>query len=351
MMYELDTPQDARRYSETAMQLIESYDIHATPDYFRLLYDYASERDPVVAKTLRDVSDETPEVFRRAAADLVASHYGADRSVRLVTETGDAMQDQIREVVRQVNDAGDDVHDFGDALDGLADNLGNLDGSGAMKTLVSRMIVVARHMRAKSDQLEQDLKQSANEIRNLQDRLEESRREALTDLLTGITNRAGFDRALRRQTEWATEEGSHLSLVMCDIDRFKNFNDTYGHQLGDQVLKLVGGVLHGSLKGRDVPCRYGGEEFALILPETPVEGAQKVADNIRNTIAAKRIVRKSTGETISRVTMSFGVAEYRLGEAPAALVGRADAALYRAKSEGRNRVCREEAPAAPMAAE
>lgn len=350
MMYELDDRDDARRYSETAMQLIESYDIHATPDYFRLLYDYASERDPVVARRLRDVSDETPEVFRKTAAELVEVHYGEQNHVRLVTETGDAMQDQIRDVVEQVHNAGDDVHDFGDALDGLADNLGALE-NGAMTSLVSQMIMVTRRMKVKSDRLEQDLKQSAHEIRNLQERLEESRREALTDVLTGITNRTGFDRSLTRHTQWAVEDGAYLSLVMCDIDHFKRFNDTYGHQLGDQVLKLVGGVLHGGLKGRDVPCRYGGEEFALILPDTDIEGAAKVADNIRNTIGAKRIVRKSTGEEISRVTMSFGVAEFRLGESPAALIARADAALYRAKEQGRNRVCRELPEAVTVAAE
>lgn len=351
MMYELDDQQDARRYADTAMQLIESYSIHSTPDFFRLLYDYASERDPVVVKRLRDVSDETPAVFRKAAADLVQTHYAERPDVRVVAETGDAMQEQIREVVDQVHSAGDDVHDFGDALDGLADNLGALENGAAMTQLISQMVMVTRRMKVKSDKLEQDLKQSANEIRNLQERLEESRREALTDVLTGVTNRAGFDRALIRHGEWAVEDGTPLSLVMCDIDHFKRFNDTYGHQLGDQVLKLVGGVLHGGLKGRDVPCRYGGEEFALILPETDIHGAAKVADNIRKTIGAKRIVRKSTGEEISRVTMSFGVAEFCEGEAPGALVGRADAALYRAKSEGRNRVCTADPPVLTVAAE
>jgi diguanylate cyclase len=341
MLYQLDSINDAKRFSETAIQLIESYDISSTPDFFRLFYDYASERDPVVNERLRDLADETPERFRAAAEELLDTHYGEDREFRLLAETGDAMQEQIRQVVDQVNHAGDDVGQFGDALDGLENGLGSIEGGAAMKTLVTQMLVATRQMKTKSEQLEGDLKQSANEINNLQDKLAESRREALTDALTGITNRAGFDKSLVHHAERAVDKNTPLSLVMCDIDHFKKFNDTYGHQLGDQVLRLVGSVMRDGLKGRDVPCRYGGEEFGLILPETSSSAAAKASDIIRQAISAKRIVRKSTGEEIARVTMSFGVAQLRPGESPASLIERADAALYQSKNDGRDRVTQE----------
>jgi len=271
----------------------------------------------------------------------LATHYGEDRELRLLQETGDAMRDQIRQIVSQVHHAGDDVGQFGDALDGLENGLGSLEGSDAMKTLVAQMLVATRQMKSKSEQLEGDLKQSANEISNLQQKLEESCMEALTDALTGITNRAGFDKSLKHQISHANQERSNLALVMCDIDHFKKFNDTYGHQLGDQVLKLVGAVMRDSLKGRDIACRYGGEEFALLLPDTNLKGACAVSDALRQSAASKRIVRKSTGEEISRITMSFGVAEYRHGEAGSAMVQRADTALYQSKNDGRNCVTAE----------
>lgn len=341
MLYQLDSSNDAKRFSDTAIQLIESYEISSTPDFFRLFYDYASERDPVVNERLRDLADESPERFRAAAEELLETHYGEDREFDLLAETGQAVQEHIRQVVDQVNHAGDDVGQFGDALDGLENGLGSIEGGAAMKTLVGQMLVATRQMKTKSEQLEGDLKQSANEINNLQEKLAESRREALTDALTGITNRAGFDKSLHHHADRAIDNDRPLSLVMCDIDHFKKFNDTYGHQLGDQVLRLVGGVMRDGLKGRDVPCRYGGEEFALILPETSCSSAAKVADIIRQAISAKRIVRKSTGEEIARVTMSFGVAQLRPGETPANLVSRADAALYQSKHDGRNRVSQE----------
>ncbi len=137
----------------------------------------------------------------------------------------------------------------------------------------------------------------------------------------------------------AGEAEDHSALFICDIDHFKKFNDNYGHQVGDQVLRLVGGILRSTLKGQDIPCRYGGEEFAMILPHTRLKDAAKVADAIRLAVERKRIVRKSTGEAISRVTMSFGVAEFTLGEPGSDLIERADRALYKAKGTGRNRVC------------
>jgi diguanylate cyclase len=342
MLYQLDSKNDAKRFSETAIQLIESYEIASTPDFFRLFYDYASERDPVVNERFRDLADERPELFRAAAEELLDTHYGEDRQFRLLAETGDAMQEQMRMVVEQVNHAGEDVGQFGDALDGLENGLGSIEGGGAMKTLVGQMLVATRQMKTKSEQLEQDLKQSANEISNLQDKLAESRREALTDALTGITNRAGFDKSMVHHAELARKEDTPLALVMCDIDHFKKFNDTHGHQLGDQVLRLVGAVMRDGLKGRDVPCRYGGEEFALILPETTGTSAVKAADILRRAINAKRLVRKNTGEEIARVTMSFGVAHFRPDDSPASLVERADAALYQSKRNGRNQVTHED---------
>jgi diguanylate cyclase len=131
---------------------------------------------------------------------------------------------------------------------------------------------------------------------------------------------------------------------MCDIDHFKQFNDTHGHQTGDQVLRLVGAAIKGSVKGRDVAARYGGEEFSIILPATTIDSAVLVADQIRQAIMAKELIKRSTGESLGRITMSFGVAAHREGERPENLIERADACLYASKRNGRNRVTDENDP-------
>jgi diguanylate cyclase len=129
--------------------------------------------------------------------------------------------------------------------------------------------------------------------------------------------------------------------MLLDIDHFKRFNDTWGHQTGDQVLRLVAMTLKSNIKGKDMAARYGGEEFAAILPETDLEGAIIAADNIRKAIQAKELLKRSTNEKLGRITASLGVAMYRPGDTPGSLIERADRCLYAAKHAGRNRVLSE----------
>jgi diguanylate cyclase len=129
-----------------------------------------------------------------------------------------------------------------------------------------------------------------------------------------------------------------MSLLMLDIDRFKDFNDNHGHQAGDQVLRQVAQVLTSSVKGRDLVARYGGEEFAVILPQTGLEGARQLAEQMRRDVAGHRVVLKATGRELGRITLSIGCAQQHWGEPVADLVRRADRALYQAKRLGRNRV-------------
>jgi diguanylate cyclase len=129
---------------------------------------------------------------------------------------------------------------------------------------------------------------------------------------------------------------------MVDIDHFKQFNDAHGHQMGDQVLRLIGSTLTLSVKGQDTPARYGGEEFAIILPRTRLDDAVTLAEQIRKTVATKRVTKKNTGEALGKITLSLGVAMLRAQEPLGDLIMRADEALYAAKRGGRNRVVSEE---------
>nr|WP_255714570.1 GGDEF domain-containing protein [Pelagibacterium xiamenense] len=170
----------------------------------------------------------------------------------------------------------------------------------------------------------------------------------MLDPLTKIPNRKCFDEQLDLELESATRDEKQLCLLLLDIDRFKAFNDTYGHLTGDQVLRLVAQVLKANLKGRDMPSRFGGEEFVAILPETELNGAITIANMIRSAVQAKELLKRSTNEKLGRITLSVGVAQWRRGEKAAQLIERADKCLYAAKSGGRNQVVSErELPDAP----
>jgi diguanylate cyclase len=198
-------------------------------------------------------------------------------------------------------------------------------------------------MEVKHKVLESELKTSSSEIKSLRQRLESIREESRVDSLTGLLNRRGFDERMTLAVRGAADGHEQLCLLIGDVDHFKKFNDTWGHATGDQVLRLVAQCFKSNTKGRDTAARYGGEEFVVALPQTTLESATTVAEHIRAAVESKKIVKRSTGETLGSITLSIGVAKYVPGEAIADTLSRADACLYAAKRSGRNRVIAETA--------
>jgi diguanylate cyclase len=193
-------------------------------------------------------------------------------------------------------------------------------------------------MAESSKQLNQQLEEATSQIENLSKKLVETEREVLLDALTGLNNRKAFDRKIKEHYEKYEKKEIFFSVIMLDIDFFKKFNDQYGHQIGDEVLSIVGSNLKGNLKGKDFSARYGGEEFIILLPNTTLDDACVVADQIREDISTKRLKIKKTGQNIGNITASIGVSEIRERDTAITVVERADAALYLAKDSGRNNV-------------
>jgi diguanylate cyclase len=210
-----------------------------------------------------------------------------------------------------------------------------------MRAIVEKVIRATTEMEARNNSLEAQLKESRVQITDLQESLEAIRYESLTDQLTGLANRKHFDQSLERAIDIAIRRGEPVSLAMCDIDHFKKFNDTYDHQTGDQVLRLVGAAIKSAIKGRDIAARYGGEEFAVILPNTPLRAAVTVGNQIRAAVMAKELIKRSAGESLGRITMSVGIASLHGNDTRDSLIQRADMALYAPKRGGRNRVTSE----------
>lgn len=177
-------------------------------------------------------------------------------------------------------------------------------------------------------------------LKSLKDelRLANTKLEALakTDALTGIGNRLSFDQFLLEELQRTARYRTPLSLVLMDIDHFKGVNDTYGHLMGDQVLRGIGKSLRGLLRSTDRACRYGGEEFAVLLPHTDLKRGAATAERLRHEISG---LRHQQGQSTLQVTVSMGVACVDQENIPAStFISRADTALYAAKNAGRNRV-------------
>lgn len=169
--------------------------------------------------------------------------------------------------------------------------------------------------------------------------LEEAERKAITDSLTGLYNHREFQKRLMEEVDRGNRYGKEFSLLMLDIDHFKIFNDTHGHPVGDAILKEVVKLVESSIRNVDIPSRYGGEEFSVILPETPGERAKMVAERIRRSVDTHSFVTPSGHET--HLSVSIGVASFPVdANEREELIIAADEALYFAKQGGRNQVCR-----------
>ncbi len=232
--------------------------------------------------------------------------------------------------------AEENVADFGHALRHSEKEL--IDPSNPIESIVAHLLVRTKSTQVSMGLMRQQIQESREEIAALRDRLERVTEEALTDPLTGLANRKGLSNAIEAALMSEGMLKSCPCVLMIDIDHFKKINDTYGHLLGDKVIKVVGETLKRQIKGKDTAARYGGEEFCVLLPETELRDAIKVADNIRATIENIKIKRVNDQQEIGKVTISIGVAQYQLKEPIPDLIERADSALYQSKNEGRNRV-------------
>ena len=161
--------------------------------------------------------------------------------------------------------------------------------------------------------------------------------QSIRDPLTGLFNRRYMEETLKREVRRVTRQLRPLGIIMIDIDHFKDFNDTYGHTMGDALLQNLGEFLQSHVRGEDVACRYGGEEFILIMPNTSIATAEERAEYLRE--AVKQLQVESDSQPSDGITLSLGIAIYpEHGRTMEAVLRAADAALYRAKQEGRDRV-------------
>jgi diguanylate cyclase len=326
---------------EIAAQVLErlaALRIPPTPPHFAVWFSYFAGDNAELKRAL-DGALAAPEPMTEQASRAFYDRFfrtrdpfedGIDFSQRI--------QSSAEHVLEALDAAGTGAKRYGLALENFSGGIAKAEGEGDITHMIKGILAETKAMEQHNQRLRAQVAASSSEISELKDRLANARRDAMTDPLTGLSNRKAFDRAIRDESAQSRATGEPVSLIMCDIDHFKRVNDNFGHQVGDQVLKLVAQTLRQCVKGQDITARYGGEEFAVILPQTNVMGAAAVAEFVRRTVESKKIVRKGTGDMLGTVTMSFGVASLAPGEAYDSLIGRADKALYAAKQSGRNRV-------------
>lgn len=341
-MLKLDREQALAR---AALDLMSEAGVAPTPENFELFYRHASGENAglsqAITKRLTEKTAFTPELLQDLRMRL--------HNLPAMEQVGDSMNSVIAGVLSRLSDAGRDAGEYSSALSAATGALGSDRSPADMRQLMNTLLAATRQMEKRTKSLEQELHKSSTQVHELRSTLDTVRKETLIDPLTRIGNRKAFDAALLTAEKQA-EAGEPVSLLICDIDHFKKFNDSWGHQTGDQVLKVVAGCLSENIKGRDTAARYGGEEFGLVLRGANLEGAILVAEQIRQSVEGHRLVKKSTGDVLGTMTISIGVAQFGTHEKAEAVVRRADACLYGAKHNGRNLVIAENDPRVNQAA-
>lgn len=250
----------------------------------------------------------------------------------------DKLEYSLMRFAQTARSAQSETSDHRGALGAQIEAMAGADLSPAAAGELVQVLDLSRAMLARIEQVEAAMARSQDETERLRENLAKARMEADVDHLTGLPNRRAFERRLVSASIEARAKGEVLSLAFCDVDRFKLINDTHGHDAGDRVLCAVAGTLNEHAGDACFVARHGGEEFVLLFYGMDKEEARVKLDAIRRAQAARQLMNRETGKPFGRVTFSGGVAEVTEDSDTRSALTRADAALYRAKEEGRNRV-------------
>jgi diguanylate cyclase len=320
-----------------ALPLMAQHGVPATPRNYSIWYQYVAGGNPALSAQIDDM-------LRRAAPfspeinESLYAEYASECDISHLLQIREEVETIVVETGDSLSSTKSSASQFGASLERFTEECLKNPSMQAFGDLLTSVLQETRDMQSTAEMMRRSFEDKSAEIKSLQKELEEVRRQATRDALTGLANRSTFMAALEEAIGQLAVGSGELCLVLFDIDHFKRVNDTYGHLVGDKVIRFVAELLRKNIKGKDTACRYGGEEFALLLPDTPLIGARQLAENIREELAGSKLVRTGTRESLGQITLSAGVARCRSDEECTNLIDRADQALYRSKHDGRNRV-------------
>jgi diguanylate cyclase len=329
---------EAYGLARRAIEAMEAHKIWPTPLNFELWTHYIGDPDGALGQEIERILDSGEVFSDQVSEDLAAAYLPKVRLNEQIRDAGDQLSRQLATVTRAITTAQKSNEAYGATLADATKGLVGDKAPTSVAQIVETLSVATRKVQKENRSLEKRLKDSTTEVSRLKEHLEQVRREATTDALTSLANRKAFDEELDRAVGEADESSQPMTLAVIDIDHFKGFNDTWGHQTGDQVIRYVASVIGRMAALPRFAARYGGEEFGVIFPSEGAAIVEQSLEEIREEIASRMLKRRSTNEDLGAVTVSAGLAQREPGETAHALMERADAALYASKRSGRNRV-------------
>lgn len=332
-----DAPDKAKRIFLSLIDAFEEQDINPSPLNYFVWYQYYKGDIPKFRQEMDSVLNDPFGYNDRVGKRLYDEYLSDDDSA--TSDFDRAFRRLIESMVRKMNVWSTKLESQTQELDACTSQLSNPDlNADQVKAITNTVLSTATSMKESSRAFQEEMIQGTDEVKHLRQQLIQARAEAMQDELTEIGNRKAFNLALEELIIEADDAPEKLCLIISDIDHFKNFNDTYGHLVGDSVLRYYASIMKKSTQDNETICRFGGEEFAVLLANSSLEEAKERAEEIRLGIQSAQLKRKNESKPIKTITASFGIASYRKDEKADDFIARADTALYQAKDNGRNQV-------------
>ncbi len=330
-----DRRQIAReRHLSEILAFLDVHQLEVTAHTLTAAHNYVTGADPQMVRQIdRQVQSRKP--VTSDWLDEIAGPASDDDDVTVLTRLMDRLETSIEEFARTSTDAHKATSEYQSALE---EHVGELEQVNIAGEVISELATIAKVMLKRTRDIEKQMLRSEAQTRVLRRRLDEARRNAEEDMLTGLPNRRAFEARFEEEYRSARASAEALCVAFCDIDNFKRVNDSHGHDAGDRVLKLVAEALAKISDDRCHVARHGGEEFVLLFRDMPLEQAYQRLDLLRAQLAERRLINRATDEPFGQISFSGGIADvFAFSDRRAALKA-ADAALYHAKQGGKNRI-------------
>ncbi len=325
-----DNYQVTSKFSEHTHDFLSSHLIAPTPVNYSVVYLYISNENEMLSAAIDKKLQQGELITADFMADLFKRYVSLSQQVEntVLAPFELTLSKTLEQISKQMSNEDKAVNN----LQKLDEILAKSKNNTSMDNIVSYLFNTINSTKSQHEALSQKLSTTQTEINQLKDKLASSRQEALVDSLTGLLNRRGCDEKLQK----LNHDDTHSSLAI-DIDHFKKVNDTFGHFIGDKVIQRIAKTIKSHIGEQDLAVRFGGEEFVVVMANTPITEAKNIAESIRLSISKLKLKQRDTNTYLPPISVSIGIAQNdNISDWPT-LFEQADNALYQAKNSGRNR--------------
>jgi diguanylate cyclase len=328
-VYSDDDIEYSSKLHQKAIVVLGSQQLPLTPVNYAVLYAHVSLRQPELTQAFKSQLNTGKPIDNPFLRGLFDTYLVNQQ--RFQEEMIQPFDGMIDNMLLQIDSQVKSEQAMVATLSSMGNRLTTMNNQLEVQEVVADLGGITSKAKQGHQDLFEELSHAHEKINQLKARLKESEKEAITDPLTGLLNRRGMQQKLE-----LIDSPEKTACIIIDIDHFKSINDTFGHLVGDKIIKRVTGEIKQHIRGRDLAIRWGGEEFAILLIDTPVEGAKRVAETLRKKIDSLKLIIKANNIRLPPISISLGIASFDSQLEWEHLFKRADDALYAAKQGGRN---------------